>query len=115
MLPIIGEYAEGAGARDGLDAVLHAQFGEDMVSVAFDGIERENQRLGDLWIRVTLRDQVQDFHFAIAQRIKQRRLRYTFSGLARCLMRLVRRVFRREGGKQRIEVWRRSFFPFLLA
>ena len=47
---------EGACSRNGLCAVTHAQFREDIAHVSLDGIKGDNQCLGDLLVGSTLRE-----------------------------------------------------------
>ncbi len=50
-----------------LYAVTDSQFLEDMGHMAFDGIQGDHQRCGNLLIRVAPCDQVEYFQFALTQ------------------------------------------------
>ena len=63
------EKAQFAGTRDGLGAAFDLQLVENIAVMPFDGAQGEEQPLGDLFIRQTLGDQLQDFELAGGQRI----------------------------------------------
>src|SRR5258708_21021106 len=49
---------------DGLYAVVDAQFGEDMTDMAFDGINDNDQFLGNLLVRCAACEQLQDLQLS---------------------------------------------------
>ena len=63
--------AQFLGAYDGLGPVMHAQLAIDAAGVLFDRVEGDDQRLGDVLVRVSLADQVQDLELAIGERINE--------------------------------------------
>jgi hypothetical protein len=54
-------------ARERLGAALYLELAVDVVDVALDRAERDNKRIGDHLIGMTLGDQAQDLELAVAQ------------------------------------------------
>lgn len=59
------------GGGDGLGAAVNLEFLQDGMHVEFHGPFGDDQRLGDLAVRVAGRNQAQDFRFAHSQRVDQ--------------------------------------------
>jgi len=64
------QQAQLAGASDGFGAALNLQLVEDPAVMPFDRVQGEEKPFADLPVRETLGDQLQDFQFALAQRLE---------------------------------------------
>ncbi len=64
---------EYAGAQQRLRTALHIQFTKNMVDVPFYRTHADKQGVGNLLIRLTLRNQTQNLQFAFSQGIEQKR------------------------------------------
>lgn len=72
VLSCIGEQAKCARPRHGLRAIGYLEFAKNMAHMVPDRIKRDHQRLRNLLVGGTTRDQEQDFVLPGAQRIQQR-------------------------------------------
>src|SRR5215472_2779448 len=69
----LGDQPELAGAGDGLGAVGRAELAEQVGDVFLDGVEGDDEVVGDLLVGCTGGEQVQHLRFAGGQRVDQAR------------------------------------------
>ena len=109
-LEFLIEQAKVACLPDRLYSVLHAQFGEDMADMAFDGIDGNHQFLGNLLVGCTMCQQLQNLQFSLTQGLWQW---LGFGGLSQLLY--MRLALLRKGGKQCVEIGGWSMFALLVS
>ena len=59
------------GAYYGLGSAVHAQLAIDVARVLFDGVERDDQGLGDFAVGASLAEQMQDFLLTRGKRLDE--------------------------------------------
>ena len=65
------QQTELAGTCDRFGASLHLELAKDVAIVPFHRVQGEEQLLTNLLIRESLRNELEDFHLAVAQRLDQ--------------------------------------------
>jgi hypothetical protein len=68
---LVGEQTQFAGAGNRLRATLDAELAEDVVNVRLDGAGRDYQAFSDLAVGETRSNELEDFLFAVAERLYQ--------------------------------------------
>src|SRR5262249_28346637 len=68
---LIGDQTQRTHAGDGLDAVLDAQFQEDIGQMALDRLNRDRERLRNVLIRGPLDKGLEHIHLTSTQRLQQ--------------------------------------------
>jgi len=68
---LVGEQTQFTGAGNCLRATLDAELAEDVVDVRLDGAGCDNELIGNLVVGETRSNELEDFLFAVAERLYQ--------------------------------------------
>ena len=68
-LELRGDEAAPVRLRDSLGATVHAELREDVLDVRADGLRAEDEIVGDLPLRLALREEAEDLLLARAERL----------------------------------------------
>lgn len=71
MTGSIRQQTQVTGAGNRLRATLDGELAKDVVNVGLDGAGRDNELIGNLAVGATRRDELEDFPFAVAERLYQ--------------------------------------------